>query len=142
MTDLQKKKRWTSLEYTRFVSTLPCCHCGAYDDTVVAHHLKGRLSPLSGGAGYKASDWLTMPLCHTCHTAAHNGDSEILDSQHIFILKTLDIAFRDRIIQTTYAHYKDRIDDPKMLEVYESALEAASESHSKRWDGKGYGKRR
>jgi hypothetical protein len=108
----------------------------------VAHHLQVRFSPLSGGAGYKASDWLTMPLCHTCHTAAHNGDSEILDSQHIFILKTLDIAFRDRIIQTTYAHYKDRIDDPKMLEVYESALEAASESHSKRWDGKGYGKRR
>ena len=84
-----KTKRWENKQYLRWVSSLPCANCTIEDDTIVAHHLKGRYAPLSGGAGYKASDWLTMPLCYTCHT---------LDWQPMFILNTLDKAFRDGIM--------------------------------------------
>jgi|TARA_R110000824_G_scaffold381515_1_gene574293 NADP-dependent 3-hydroxy acid dehydrogenase YdfG len=95
---LKKDKRWESKKYTNWVATLNCVNCNAQDGTVVAHHLKGRLSPLSGGAGYKASDWLTMPLCYGCHTKAHSGDIDVLDWQPMFILKTLDTAFKEGII--------------------------------------------
>ena len=76
-----KYKRWKSKKYSNWVATLDCSNCSVQDGTVVAHHLKGRLSPLSGGTGYKASDWLTI------------------DWQHMFILKTLDEAFNQGILQ-------------------------------------------
>ena len=91
---IEKNKRWENKWYLKWVSTLPCANCSVDDDTVVAHHLKGRYAPLSGGGGYKASDWLTRPLCHTCHDKVHNGDIDVLDWQPMFILKTLDSAFR------------------------------------------------
>ena len=52
--------RIKSKAYLEWVATLPCSECKATDGTVVAHHLKGRYSPLSGGMGYKADDWLTI----------------------------------------------------------------------------------
>ena len=96
---IPKNKRVESKAYLEWVATLPCIECGAADGTVVAHHLKGRIAPLSGGTGYKASDWLTMPLCHECHDAMHRGDYELMDWQGIFILKTLDKAFNEGIIE-------------------------------------------
>ena len=95
---IDKTKRWENKQYLRWVSTLPCSNCSIEDDTIVAHHLKGRYAPLSGGGGYKASDWLTMPMCYTCHSEAHSGNVDILDWQPMFILKTLDKAFRDGIM--------------------------------------------
>ncbi len=95
----EKKPRIVSKPYLEWVASLPCISCETRDDTVVAHHLKGRSSPLSGGAGYKASDWLTMPLCHSCHTRMHSGDADFLDWQDYFILRTLDTAFNHGIIQ-------------------------------------------
>ena len=92
-------KRIKSKAYTEWVATLPCSGCEARDGTVVAHHLKGRMSPLSGGMGYKASDWLTMPMCFTCHNKMHSGDAEFMDWQGYFILRTLDIAFNQGIIE-------------------------------------------
>jgi hypothetical protein len=41
----------------------------------------------------KANDYLTMPLCYTCHTKAHSGDRDVLDWQADFIFKTQDKAF-------------------------------------------------
>jgi|TARA_R100001480_G_scaffold104229_1_gene107030 hypothetical protein len=49
--------------------------------------------------GYKADDWLTMPLCFTCHSKIHSGDVELMNWQAFFILKTLDKAFDDGIIE-------------------------------------------
>lgn len=108
---IPKTKRWESKRYTRWVSTLPCINCGAEDGTVVAHHLKGRHAPLSGGAGYKASDWLTMPLCYKCHEKAHHGFSDVLDWQAVFILQTLDAAFRRGIIVHTMGKIGEDLDD-------------------------------
>ena len=90
--------RIKSKAYLEWVATLPCSECKATDGTEVAHHLKGRYAPLSGGMGYKADDWLTMPLCFKCHTQIHPGDAELMNWQPYFILKTLDKAFDDGII--------------------------------------------
>ena len=108
---IEKNKRWESKRYTRWVSTLPCANCSVDDDTVVAHHLKGRYARLSGGGGYKASDWLTMPLCHTCHDKVHNGDIDVLDWQPMFILKTLDSAFRSGIIVHSIPKIGEHLND-------------------------------
>ncbi len=90
--------RIKSEAYLKWVSTLPCSECKTNDDTVMAHHLKGRYSPLSGGMGYKADDWLTMPLCFKCHIEMHDS-GDLKNWQAEFILKTLDKAFKDGIIE-------------------------------------------
>ena len=93
---IEKTKRWQCKGYLNWVATLPCSNCGLDDNTTVAHHLKHRWSPWSGGGtSMKANDHLVMPLCFACHNRAHNGDSEILDFQPHFIFKALDKAFRD-----------------------------------------------
>jgi len=96
---IPKKKRWANKNYTNWVASLPCASCGMEDDTIVAHHLKHRYAPYSGGGvALKANDFFTMPLCFTCHDKAHNGDADILDWQAQFIFKTLDSAFRVGIL--------------------------------------------
>lgn len=96
---LQKRKRIKSKPYLEWVATLPCAACEARDGTVVAHHLRGRGNYLSGGMGLKASDWLTMPLCFSCHNKMHSGDSAFMDWQYEYILRTLDIAFNSAILE-------------------------------------------
>jgi hypothetical protein len=76
---LDKHPRIESRKYLDWVATLPCADCSAEDGTVVAHHLKGRLSPLSGGAGFKANDYNVMPLCYKHHNDIHNGDATLLN---------------------------------------------------------------
>ena len=93
---LQKQKRWTSRPYLNWVSKLPCAACCLHDETIVAHHLTSRHAPWCGGMGYKASD---IFVCHTCHSAAHNGDADILDWQFTFIFDTLDKATRAGVLE-------------------------------------------
>ena len=94
-----KSKRWLEKRYTRWVSTLPCANCGLDDETTVAHHLKHRHAPHGGGGvGMKANDFLTMPLCFSCHDRAHNGDADVLDWQANHIFKTLTKAFNSGIL--------------------------------------------
>ncbi len=96
---IEKNKRWKEKDYTRWVATLSCVNCGIHDETIVAHHLKHRYAPYGGGGmGLKADDWLTMPLCYSCHDRAHNGDSDVLDFQAEFIFKTLTQAFKYGIL--------------------------------------------
>jgi len=90
---IPKNKRWVNKKYTNWVATLPCVNCGLHDETIVAHHLKHRYSPFSGGTGMKASDYFTMPLCFECHESAHSGDHNVLDFQAQFIFNTLQRAF-------------------------------------------------
>ena len=96
---IEKNKRWVEKRYTRWVSTLPCVNCGLDDETTVAHHLKHRHAPHGGGGiGMKANDFLTMPLCFSCHDRAHNGDADVLDWQADYIFKTLTKAFNSGIL--------------------------------------------
>ena len=106
---LDKHPRIESRKYLDWVATLPCADCKIDDGTVVAHHLKGRFSPLSGGAGVKASDIFAMPLCYECHAKAHSGDKESLDWQHLFIMQTLDMATKHGILTVEYKPYESLI---------------------------------
>ena len=103
---IPKHKRWISKDYIKFVSELPCCACHIKDGTVVAHHLKGRGAPLSGGTSYKASDLYTMPLCFECHDEIHNGNVDLLNNQMFFILLTLDKALDAGVISAEYRAYE------------------------------------
>ena len=103
---IPKHKRWESKDYIKFVSELPCCACHIKDGTVVAHHLKGRGSPLSGGTSYKASDLYTMPLCFECHDEIHRGNVDLLNNQMFFILLTLDKALDAGVISAEYRAYE------------------------------------
>ena len=104
---IPKNKRWVCKEYTNWVATLPCVNCGLHDETIVAHHLKHRYSPYSGGGmGRKASDIFTMPLCFSCHDRLHNGDNEVTDFQAEFIFKTLDRATQHDIIRIEYRPFE------------------------------------
>lgn len=95
---LEKHKRWENKAYTRWVATHECAACGLHDETISPHHLRHIYSTLSGGTSYKASDWLTMPLCYTCHNKLHNGSRWLIDYQPFMILSTLDKAVREGII--------------------------------------------
>ena len=102
-----KGQRWLNKDYLKFVAEMPCSHCSIIDGTIVAHHLKHRYSPWSGGGmGRKASDIFTMPLCFECHDKLHNGDGAVVNFQAEFIFKTLDRATQHDIIRIEYKPYE------------------------------------
>ena len=106
---IPKDKRWENADYLKFISEMPCANCHMMDGTIVAHHLKHIYSPLSGGAGVKASDIFTMPLCFECHDRLHKGDRDVIDWQGLFILQTLDKATRAGVISIEYKPYEYNI---------------------------------
>lgn len=55
------------------VASLPCCLCG--DTPVQVHHVRE-----GQGMAQRASNWLTVPLCHSCHTGPKgvHGDQTML----------------------------------------------------------------
>ena len=95
---IPKHKRWANKKYTDWVATLPCAGCSIHDETIVPHHMKHICQELTGGMGMKASDWLAMPLCFSCHDKVHNADRWLIEYQPIMVLKTLDSAFRVGIL--------------------------------------------
>jgi hypothetical protein len=46
------------------IASLPCCLCG--DTPVQVHHIREGV-----GAGQRQHDWLTIPLCPSCHTGTN-----------------------------------------------------------------------
>lgn len=72
------------------VAGLPCATCGAF--AVQVHHIKEGAS----GAGQRAGDWLTVPLCPDCHTGRHgvHGNKTMLritkKTQHDLLDETLE----------------------------------------------------
>lgn len=72
--NLQKKKRWKSKKYLRFVASLECCaSMSVYTphdsrETVVPHHTEG--------GGIRKRDDLAIPLCKYHHDAYHNLSRE------------------------------------------------------------------
>ncbi|WP_336062457.1 DUF968 domain-containing protein [Serratia sp. 201] len=71
-----KLTRVEDSKYTRWVKTRPCCGCGARADD--PHHIIGHGL---GGMGTKPSDYLTIPLCRTCHRKLHD-DPAAWEAEH------------------------------------------------------------
>jgi predicted HNH restriction endonuclease len=75
------------------VAGLPCATCGAHG--VHVHHIKEGAS----GAGERAGDFLTIPLCPACHTGPKgvHGDKTMLritkKSQHDLLDETLEALY-------------------------------------------------
>ena len=57
------------------VAQLPCCLCGA--DGVEVHHAR---TGEAAGAGQRAPDFLTLPVCPSCHRGSKglHGDKSML----------------------------------------------------------------
>lgn len=89
-----KKKRIKSEKYLAWVRSLECAHCQRPGPSE-AHHVKG-IGHYSG-AGMKASDYLTCPMCRFCHINFH--EDVHLDRQLNLVLKTLDRAFQEGVIK-------------------------------------------
>jgi hypothetical protein len=55
------------------VASLPCACCGAHG--VHVHHIRE-----GQGMSQRASHWLTVPLCHDCHTGPKgiHGDKTMM----------------------------------------------------------------
>lgn len=85
----RKDIRFRSPAYLAFVRSLPCCVCGSPANA--AHHLKGIWH--ASGAGLKASDALSMPICDgpgdTCHRRIHS-EPHLKWQQPIFLIETIN----------------------------------------------------
>ena len=55
------------------VAQLPCCTCG--NEPVQLHHVRE-----GQGMAQRASNWLVVPLCPSCHTGRHgvHGDKSMM----------------------------------------------------------------
>lgn len=67
---LKCKKPKKDRKHLERVKSLPCCVCGAYPPSDV-HHCKGH--EFGTGAGLKASDYDTIPLCKAHHQSGPHG---------------------------------------------------------------------
>jgi len=91
-------KRWRSEKYLNWIRQQPCMNCG--NSTSEPHHIKGFGN--FSGAGLKAPDFLTMPLCGNCHRLIHlfwfNNDVFPSDIQSEWALKTITKAVEQGIL--------------------------------------------
>jgi len=71
-----KLTRVEDSKYTRWVKSQKCLGCGANADD--PHHIIGHGL---GGMGTKPSDYLTIPLCRTCHRNLHD-DPAAWEAEH------------------------------------------------------------
>ena len=88
---LKKVKRFHNRKYLDWVRTLPCCICGA---EAVPHHVKG-VGHYSG-AGMKADDLLSMPLCHRHHAEIHDDPGSF--NQERAVIETILTAVRAGVL--------------------------------------------
>lgn len=85
-----KRIRLEKPTYLQWVKTQPCEGCGSPADD--PHHLIGWGQ---GGMGTKAHDFLSIPLCRTCHTELHNDPVKFEQkhgSQPAMIIRVIDRA--------------------------------------------------
>jgi len=73
------------------IAAMPCCLCG--DRPVHVHHIR---EGEAAGAGQKAKDFLTIPLCPDCHTGplGVHGDKTVIyaagKNEHDLLAETLE----------------------------------------------------
>lgn len=72
------------------IKSLPCSCCGQSGPSDAHHIREGQ------GIGQRASDWLTIPLCKSCH----QGDSGIHgDRSMLRIMKTDELGLLAKTIE-------------------------------------------
>ncbi len=80
--------------YLDFIRSRPCAFCA--NPAVEPHHtLKGLRGISEAGLRQKGSDYLSIPVCRTCHTRLHSGDlrpsrTELLELVVIYLVCFLD----------------------------------------------------
>jgi len=82
-------------KYLAYVRTLPCCVCNKPGPSE-PHHIKG-VGGFSG-AGLKAPDYASMPMCATCHREMHDH-GEGRNAQAIYAIRTIGLAVEYGIIK-------------------------------------------
>ena len=76
------------------VADLPCCLCGA--QPVEVHHAR---TGEAAGAGQRSSDWLSIPVCPSCHRGPKgiHGDRAMLN-----IRKTTELNLVAETLERLY----------------------------------------
>lgn len=74
-------------DYLAFEHKEPCLWCGR-NDNIQVHHLK---EAGYSGEGIKAPDWLSIPLCASCHAKYHLAGKEDFNSAMNWIIKHLSL---------------------------------------------------
>ncbi len=86
--------RWRSDNYRKWVSSLPCARCHSLAGSQ-CHHIKG-VGHLSG-AGLKAPDQFSMPLCVECHAEIHTkSHPDVVRCQWEWVART-QAAFTEQM---------------------------------------------
>lgn len=90
-------KRWRSDEYRKFVSSLTCARCKCHPLNT-CHHIKG-IGHMSG-AGLKAPDQYSMPLCQECHDELHRkSHPDVVRCQWEWVARTQGL-FIERMVDS------------------------------------------
>ena len=74
-------------DYLAFEHKEPCLWCGR-NDVIQVHHLK---EAGYSGEGIKAPDWLSIPLCASCHAKYHLAGKEDFNNAMNWIVKHLSL---------------------------------------------------
>jgi hypothetical protein len=75
-------------KYLSFIRKKPCCVCSNPESE--PHHIRQKLfvpPKYRGGIGLKPFDFMTVPLCRSCHTKVHQGMA--LENPHYIIIDML-----------------------------------------------------
>jgi len=80
-------------KYLKWVAEQPCIYCGKESQ---AHHL--RVYSLGAGAGKKAPDYFTLPVCYEHHAECHSLEIEKSTSMS-GRMQTIGRAFEYGIIE-------------------------------------------
>jgi transcription elongation factor Elf1 len=64
--------RWISPAHRAFIRTFACAMCDSMENVQCAHLRMGS----GAGMGQKPDDYLTTPLCYTCHQCDQHMTSE------------------------------------------------------------------
>lgn len=75
-------------DYLAFEHKEPCLWCGR-NDGIQVHHLK---EAGYSGEGIKAPDWLSIPLCASCHIKYHLAGKEDFNNAMNWIMKHLSLV--------------------------------------------------
>ena len=92
-----KFRYWRSVDYRRWVASLPCASCGIEGYSQAAHSNQAKHGK---GRSIKASDEFMFPLC--CAHGRHQGCHSMHDLR-IGLTKAESDAFEDDAIAKTWA---------------------------------------
>lgn len=89
-------------EYLAYQHKEPCLWCGT-SQNIEVHHLK---EVGYSGEAYKSDDWLSIPLCSSCHRAYHTRGKEEFEKAMSWITKYVSLVDFCRL---RYNKWKNKI---------------------------------